>query len=362
MLNHLVIFVLILYPRMGWSITFEEAFNRALQKNETVLIQEQLVNQALEKKTQAIALVLPSLQAGYLYQKQQGFSGADANSAFASIFPTDQTTFKLTATQPVFRGFREYAGIRQANRQFESADWLKHQAKLKLYSDVAVSFNNSLSLEKEIALYKEEISVNQQRLEEIKTFRSSGRYRETDEVAVESTIYSLRAQMAVSEGQLTTAREQLWQLSGVETSERLDAQEDAVRLEAAEKYLERLEFRPDLKSALADLESSDESVAIARGGHLPTIDLTGNYYFNRPQAPLQNITWDVQLAVAMPLYSGGGVQSQYRSAVSDRKSKEIQVEKIKKQAEQEIRSFYKTVQADLDQVSFGRPRGAALEV
>ena len=57
--------------------------------------------------------------------------------------------------------------------------------------------------------------------------------------------------------------------------------------------------------AQARLSAAQENVSVQRGAHYPSIDGTANYYFVRPPGILQNVHWDVGVALTVPIFSGG---------------------------------------------------------
>ncbi|MDH4133774.1 MAG: TolC family protein, partial [Gammaproteobacteria bacterium] len=120
-----------------------------------------------------------------------------------------------------------------------------------------------------------------------------------------------------------------------------------------ERYTANIETRPDVQSSQKRLAAARDNVKIAEGAHLPSLDLNGNYYFERP-GYLNEIKWDVQLALTVPLFAGGSTQSKVREAASQASQAELSSSQARRQAEQEIRSLYESV-------TFGLSQLAALE-
>ena len=116
-----------------------------------------------------------------------------------------------------------------------------------------------------------------------------------------------------------------------------------------EDYLARLDVRPDLKAAQRRVAAAQENVAVARGAHLPSLDLNANRYLERT-GNLKDVTWDVQIALTVPIYSGNLLQSKVNEAVSQRTQAELSLSQIKRQAEQEIRSLYQSLVFDQTQL------------
>ncbi|MCM0605073.1 MAG: TolC family protein [Xanthomonadaceae bacterium] len=339
--------LLLMIPNLHANVNFKTAFERALDQNPGLKSQTQVVVQSKERKNQAVGALLPSVNFVYSFSKQAD----NPSAAFGTIFPTERQDIRLTATQPLFRGMREYAGLAQAKYQYEAQKYQKARLATSLYSEIASVYYNSLSFDEEIDLYNEEIQVNRERLEEIKALRNSGRSREADQLAIESAIYSLEAQVASTSFQKSAARQNLLTISGIDPSEHL--KDDRVipdKIKTEYYYVERMVMRPDILAAENDYLAADEGVGVAFGGHLPSIDVSGNYYLQRGQTALKDVLWDVTLGVTMPLFAGGSIQSQYRSAVAERKNREIINDKAKLDAVQEIKSLYSAVKNEWVQV------------
>ena len=114
---------------------------------------------------------------------------------------------------------------------------------------------------------------------------------------------------------------------------------------ALDSYLSRVALRPDVKAAQRRQTAAQENISVARGAHLPSLDLNANRYLERTGS-LENVDWDVQLALTVPIYSGGSVQSRVREAQSQKDQAELATTRARRLADQEIRSFYQTVVLD----------------
>ena len=103
-------------------ISLEEAYQGARARTETEALQVSEVEQSHQKLTQARAGILPSLVLNGSYTRQQMPSASSVN-AFTRA---DQHQVRLTLSQPVFRGLREFAALDVAH-----AGWQGEQASLR---------------------------------------------------------------------------------------------------------------------------------------------------------------------------------------------------------------------------------------
>ncbi|HAR63127.1 MAG: hypothetical protein DKM50_13225 [Candidatus Margulisiibacteriota bacterium] len=110
------------------SYTLSDAFQLARARSEVLADQQEQVIQSEEHYKQALGASFPTISGAFSYSSQHLIAGSGEF--------TDQTSIKLTATQPLFRGFRIVNAIKQnksvIQSQKEAADWAAYQ----IYSDM----------------------------------------------------------------------------------------------------------------------------------------------------------------------------------------------------------------------------------
>jgi len=330
------------------ALTLDDYFAAALRRSEVIASQSELIQQAEEHYKQANASLLPTVNgvASYLWQEPLPTAAPTTSTTLLSRQPLA----KLTATQPLFRGFREFAALRQTQALVDAQNADYQNARVQLFKDVALNFFNVLSIEQDLKNLDEQIRQNLDRDKEIQDRVRIGRSRTSELLTVQTTVSTLRAQVQQLQGQLQVAREVFAFLSGLASTTSLsDTEVLPAALEPQETALSRLALRPDIKASQKRLTAAQENVSVAKGAHLPSIDLNGNYYLDRPGV-LKDVDWDVQIALTVPIYAGGLLQSRKREAVSQRTQAELNASQVTRQAEQEIRSLYQGLLFDQAQL------------
>lgn len=329
-------------------LTLDDYYAAALKRSEVIATQSELIRQAEERTRQANAALLPTVS-GFA-----SYTWLDELPPSVSATPSTldrQTLARLTATQPLFRGFREFAAIRQSEALLDAQTDDHRHARLLLFKDVVVNFYTVLAIESDLSNLEEEIRLNEERLKDIQARIRIGRSRVSESLNVETTVSTLRAVVEQLRGQLLVAREAFAFLSGLDAATPLhDSEAMPDRLAPLDEYLAGIAARPDVQAATKRLDAARENVSIARGEHLPSVDLNGNYYLERP-GYLDDITWDVELALTVPIYAGGSVQSRVREATSQHTQAELARSQVTRLAEQEVRALHQSVQYDLVQLA-----------
>jgi outer membrane protein len=326
------------------ALTLDDYYAAALKRSEVIATQVELINQAEERYKQARGLMLPSINGIGTYTQQ------DSSGLNISNYPPDQTTTRLAATQPLFRGFRDFAALRQSRALIDAQGDDYRNARTQLFKDVTQNFYDVLTAERELKNLDEEINFDLQREKELQDRVRIGRSRPSEVLTIESTISTLRAQVEQTRTQLSTAREAFAFLSGLPADTPLnDTETLPTGYDTLDDYLARLDLRPDVKAARQRLTAAQENVSVQRGAHLPSLDLNANRYFVR-SGSAHDVQWDVQLALTVPIYAGGQIQSKVREALSQSTQAELSESQVRRQAEQEIRSAYQTVVNDRSQL------------
>lgn len=329
-------------------MSLDEAVQASLQRNELVRQGDEQVLQARERVGQSKGAILPSLSlnAAHLIQPEP-------DDPIAREFsPGQQTTAFLNLSQPVFRGFREFAGLRQQKRLLESQEAQRKQAALRVYQEVATAYLNVLTLEQDLRNLEEQAEIYDQRVSELRSRTRRGESSSSEYLSSQSTQGAVLAELRLVRGQVRIARETLASLTGQGRDARLadPALAQARGVQALPRYLESMDRRSDIESAQAQALAADESVSFARGAHWPTVDAVANYYLVRPGFLKEN-KWDVEIRFSLPIFSGGVTQSRVREAASARSAIELELARLRRLADQEIRSLHESLSARLEQVT-----------
>lgn len=328
--------------------TLQDCYAAALARSEAVAQQRELVVQAREHVRQAGGAVLPSLAAvaGWQWQENPG-----TGTLQQSLAPTTQTTARITATQPLFRGGREYAALRQARRLATAQESTERQAEVQLYKDVAASFYSVLSATRDLANLADQLAAYDARIAELADRERIGRSRTSEVLTARAARASLGAQDVQLRGVLDQARQALAFLTGQPTDAPLaDEAGDPPAPDELQTCLAGIEGRPDVVAARARAEAARAGEWVATGAVLPSIDVIGNYYLKRGGV-LEDVRWDAQLALTLPLFTGGQTLSRIREAKSQRRQGDLGVALARRSAETEIRAIYDRLLADRGQVA-----------
>lgn len=271
----------------------------------------------------------------------------------AGFFPEEQMTTNLTLTQPIFRGLREFSAL-DRQKDLRTAQKQTHLVQMMdLYQQTAQSYLAVLALEQDLRNLQAQQKIYKDRVRDLQGRARRGQSSSAEALQAQSTAAALDAEYQLQSSRLRSARENFVLLTGLPAGTKLtDLPENEIngKVNPLEDYLSRIENRPDLKASKSVAEAADEDVSIAKGAHWPTVDLTGNYYFTRPEGFSEDLDWDIQIRATLPLFEGGVAQSKVRMAVLQRSEKDLAMTQARRKAEAEIRSLHDALRTRVDQL------------
>jgi outer membrane protein len=327
--------------------TLKQAFDAALEKTETYRLQQSVRNQVDEQVTQAKGAILPSLDLNASYLRQDDSPATGSTSAFTR---QDQSTARLTLSQPLFRGFSEFAALRATRAQLRAEDALVEQSKLDVYENVSQAFYEVLSAEQDAADLKTQRQLTEKRVTELRGRTRIGRSRPGELYQAESQLAAVDALLEAALTRIDQARDRFALATALPRSARM---QDGLALPASlaplKDYLARIEIRPDIAAQRERVEYAESAVSVARGSHWPTLDLTGNYYLKRTGV-LENSKWDVGVSATLPIFAGGVIQSRVRQAAEVEKSASLTLSQSRRTAEAAIATRHAAAQSGIDQI------------
>lgn len=179
-----------------------------------------------------------------------------------------------------------------------------------------------------------------------------------------------RARVIVADNTLEDAREALREITGT-GFDRFSGLADEIPLErpqpaGSDAWVDQaLQYSPEYRVQLSELDAADADIRIARAGHLPTLDLVGSVNQNRnnefiardplTQEPIGNATlvqdqWQVQLVLDVPLFEGFAVQSRTRRARVNRLAAGEDLEQVQRAVIRDTENAFRAVEAGLREV------------
>jgi outer membrane protein len=322
-----------------------ECYQAALRRSEVIANSEQTIRQAEELFNQSVGLVLPTISGVASYQWQEPPSSAVG----AQVSPSAQPLVKLTAIQPLFQGFKEFAAMNQGRGLIAASTQDKRQAQTALYYDTANSYYAVLTYERDLDNVTAQLALYDKRIAELKEFENIGKSRSTEVLTAQAQRLTLMATSEQIKGLLRATREALAFVTGFENDVVLvDTFAEPPQAKELKTYTDRINQRPDVQAEMARSRAADSAITVARSAHYPTLAAQGDWFFVRAGS-LKDVHWDAILALSVPIFNGGVINSQVSQAISKRDQAESTLSRAKRLALQQIRTLHSNYQFDRNQ-------------
>lgn len=321
----------------GASVSLEAAFQAAKLNMESIKRAQSTVEQSKELKNQARSALLPTLSGvGSLTQIDRP-DGAGTSP----FLLTRQHSAAIRLSQPLLRG-GSLSAYDFAKDNILLSQFQKDATELNLYQLIINSYYSLSNAQVDSKNVQEFLKSSKERVEEIKTRTKIGRSRKGELVEAEAQYYAAESQYEQTLLDLQAAEETFEFYTRLTPQSIGTLPEPAPLKGSLSEYLLKVRSRPDVQAAKQESKLAEKQVSIAKGGHYPSLDLTGNYYIDRTGV-LETSEWDVGLAVVIPLYQGGSVDSQVKQAVHGKRIAELRSSELSRSVERDVTINYQNI-------------------
>jgi outer membrane protein len=305
---------------------------------------------------------LPQARAGYLPLIAGSVSMFRNHGDREGLPDRDFTTktYAITLAQPIFR-MQNWIAITQAQQQVIQAEAILAATQQDLVLRVAQAYFDVLLAQDNVALSETQNTAISEQLAQAKRNFEVGTATIVDTLEAQARYDQTVAKAIADKNDLEVKRRALQVLLG-KLPDGLTPLREPLRLgepqpndiEAWVAAAQDSSFT--IANARANYEFFRQEVARQRAGHLPTLDLSGSYArVNDPTSALPPIgtvanNAAIGLTLSIPIYSGGLVQSRVREALANRDRAEQDLENVRRNVAQAVRSNFLNVTSGISQV------------
>lgn len=320
------------------ELGLKEAFERAIQYNETKEINDARYDSAKSQLTKTEGNYYPKVALKGSYTKLDNLS--------------DQKNLALNLTQNLYKGGKDSLSVDSGELNLESTKTLKIQDEQTLLKDVVDAYfahwQNEVDY-RNVLLLKDQ---SEKRRKEIADRVRIGRSRKGELLQADSQLATVEATLLNAEG---LRKESLKRLSGLTGFTENEIQmptdiDNKNNLQSLQDYLKSAEERPDLVIKKNKLEMAQLEVTSSKRNHLPTLDLSSNYYLKERTGSLKNSDWDVGVTLSVPLFEGGATEANVRESVAKKMEAQYGVNDQSRKIQSEVQVRYEAAQKYVEQL------------
>ena len=359
-----LLFILALVPLVSTAFDLNAAYLHALNYNADYLSQIEKTTADSELAVQGYALLLPQINANGNYSQYY------LNSSGLSTYYTQGTLG--AGFQQVLFDFGKFSGYKKSQTASRLSNIQLDNAKQKLIVDITQSYFDVLYAVDNLNAVRMNKDAFEYQLDKAKKSFEAGTVTITDVNDAQASFDTALASEIQAENNLINRKNILHNQTGL-NADLVQPLVDQIYLvlpipSLVEKWVEMAKVgNLNIKSAMMQLQLATQDIKIAKSGHMPTIGLYGSYFYqgvpsvgvvNPPSAgpqvnqflniaglPMSNYAMGaVGLQLSIPIFSGGGVNSQVRQAIDNYQVAREKLTATERQTDQNIRNAFYQVQ------------------
>lgn len=325
-------------------LTLHKAFEKALERSESVAITREEIELAQARFYQSFNYFLPQVR--YEINRFEHDVDDDAGGEGQQNFGRRTTpSQRFVFSQPLFSGFREYAALTGTGPD-KKAQRMKYQrAQELLFVDVMEAYYTLLNSRKDVGTLYAVHRMMSKRLQELQQRVRLGRSRESELKTSLADIKVLEADLLEARRASRAARNLLEfyigeELRGVPLTDDNGETGDVLLTPGGELS------RSDVVQYEQEYVVARKTREAANASYLPVITLDGNYYTKRVGFQSGN-DWDVTLKFDIPVFEAGDVLSEIKEADALSEQARLLYEQKKRQASLEARDAFDDFESDI---------------
>ncbi|MEQ3745925.1 MAG: TolC family outer membrane protein [Henriciella sp.] len=341
--------------------TLADAIQTAYLNNPQLEAQRKQTANAEEQLAQAKSQRKPQISANASY----GYESVESTRPFSTnLGDRPVSTAQLQASLPLYTGGRIKAGINQAragigiaNAQLEGASQDLILQVITAYVDVLRDRETVSIRENSVELLREQVRASRDRFE-------VGEVTRTDVAQSEARLEGARAGLAGAEAQLEGTLALYFFLVGADAGDLVPAPIAPLLPPTIEEAMEvAFERSPDIQASVFNERAASEGVKVAYGALKPSISLVTSA---TQQETYENGFRDTNVSATaqatIPLFQGGLVRSQVRSAKLQRDQARLRTDNVERQIRAQVAQAWYGHVASLKSIEASERQVEAAEI
>ena len=346
----------------GTPWTLQDCIRYALDHNLSVQQSALQVDQREIEVNTARSSRLPAVSAG----ASQNFSfgrGLTEDNTYTHA-NTAGTSFSLGGDLPLFNGLRIQNNIALSELNLKAATQDLEKARDDIRVAVAQAYVQILYNQEILSVAQRQVEIDSLQVERLEALLRNGKAASAEVSAQKAALAQSRLTAVQASNNLQLARLDLAQLLELPTPEGFDVvvpSGDLMRVLPASPeavYEAAVGIKPAVRAEELRLDYAERNIALAKGGYLPTLSLSGgigtNYYYTSGYPAKSffdqlnnNFSPYVGLSLNIPIFSRMQNRNQVKSARLSYESQQLQLDQVKKQLYKEIQqAWYNALAAD----------------
>lgn len=330
-------------------------YELALRNDPTLEAAKETQKAIREALPQAQAQFMPNVNASASLLKNHTTSRLNPNSSTRQSYTSNEYT--VTLTQPVYH-FEHWATLAQAGDTIRAAKMSYFAAEQDLIMRTAERYFAVLLAEDTLHFAKARRNSFGRFLDQSEQRYRVGLIAVTDVQIARARHDNAYSQEIAAATELANQKEKLSEITGVRLDELAKLRNNIklvppVPMDMEQWVNKSITQNLELQASRYQAGAAKADIQVKRAGHLPTVDLMGQYDHNAINTPFatKGATRSLGVKVNLPVFSGGSVSSKTRQSVHNFLKADSEYEVLHRTVESLARQSYRNINSEIDQVN-----------
>ena len=350
------------------ELTLDQAIRLAIQKNSSLISSENELSRSESTRDAAYGRFLPDLNAFGTFDWNRSENAARTTIINGANFDVPKSTSEsrtygvgLSSNIVLFDGLSNYANLSRSKNNLEAIKLSIEGKKQEVVFQTINQYYSIVEADQLLKVREEDVKQQQKNLETIEERNRLGSLTKADVYQQQVQLGNAELQVIQQKNILETAKSNLLFYLGLDVLENytyanvltgrelniLDTDINTDYDNLNELVNKALENRRDYLAQKLNLESYNESVTIAKSGHLPRLsgNLGYNSFANSAKEMFKSNNYSAGLTLSIPLFSGFATQNAIQSAEVDAMNYELQVRDTERLLKQDLQKSFLDLEA-----------------
>jgi len=347
----------------GRQWTLKECLDYAIQNNITLQKNNLQKESAQQDVQQSRGQLLPSLsfstshQLGYRPFTDSGMATVTNGYLDDKVSNLSYNgSYGINANWTVWNGNKTQNNIRQAELSEQQAELTAEQTANSIQEQIAQLYVQILYNTEGVKVYEQVAEFSKQNLARGREMQQVGLVAKAEVAQLEAQVASDEYNIVNAKGMVQRYKTQLKQLLEISGTEAFDIVIPSAADEQALAYIPSLNdtynnallSRPEIKSALLGIESSDVAIKIAKAGKSPTVGVTGAFGTSTTSGSdrswgkqlKNNVNAAVGMSVSVPIFDQKSTKTSVRKAQIAQEEQLLELQNQQKQLWSTIEGYW----------------------
>lgn len=348
------------FPAAAAAETIRDALRSTYQNNPRLLAERATLKAADEEVSRARSGFRPSL----FVRGDAGYRDASTNPDQPENGDTDPYGYSITATQPIFRGFRTVNEVKEATARVHEAREVLRGVETAVLLEGATAYADVFRDLKIVMFRQDNVQALTRQLEGVERRMKVEEATRTELAQSKSRRQRAVADLATARAQLQTSRAAFKRVVGRQAGRLSVPGMPGVPGTLTEAQQIGEGQNPDLLAAVYRNVAADHTSSKIRGELLPTVDLEASHSdrFDPSVDINESSTTTIMGRVSIPIYQGGAVWARLRQANHQLERTGHDIHEAELTVEARIRTAWSRLEAAREQVESTAAQVAANRV